>query len=201
MVKEKEGESILVPRRIHHAISDNGQFFRRMRNDHKVTIDHSGEQPPPRSKSKARSQVNGDAALPLITDQQESINSHSWETVHEDEDMTEGGDIPWVLHGSPDNIAKVRGALQRAIEQAQRQQQSSVGYLVLPDPRTYRFIIGQGGSQINSIRRQTGCKISVPRDQTQGEPIEISGSREGIEQAKDIILEVVHGSGNGGRTN
>ncbi|KAL8807769.1 MAG: hypothetical protein Q9200_004541 [Gallowayella weberi] len=198
LVKEQEGCTVQVPRRLHHTISDNGQFFRHLKNDHKVTVDHAGEQPPARTSGRSRSRQNDGRALPLITDQQEDSNGHSWETVDNDEGQTETGDIPWVLRGSPENITKAQNALQRAMEQARSQQQSSVGYLVLPDPRTYRFVIGQGGSQINAIRRKTGCKITVPRDQAKGEAIEIVGSKDGIEQAKDIILETVQNSGGGG---
>ncbi|KAL8868765.1 MAG: hypothetical protein Q9198_008072, partial [Flavoplaca austrocitrina] len=189
LVKEQEGTTIQVPRRFHHAISDNGQFFRRLRNDHKVTVDHDGQQPPARPSGGSRGPQKNDRALPLITDQPENINGHTWEIVDNNEHEAESGDIPWVLRGRRDNISKAQNELQRALEQACSQGQSSVGYLVLPDPRTYRFIIGQGGSQINRIRRQTGCKITVPRDQAKGEAIEIVGSKDGIEQAKDTILE------------
>ncbi|KAI4107368.1 MAG: hypothetical protein L6R37_001729 [Teloschistes peruensis] len=199
LVKDQEGATINVPRRLHHAVSDNGLIFRRLRNDHKVTVEHAGHQPPARQSSRSRlGQTNGNA-LPLITDQQDNIDGHLWETVDHEEGQSEEGDIPWVLHGSAENMAKAQEMLQKALEQAQRQQQSWVGYLTLPDPRTYRFVIGAGGSQINSIRQQTGCKINVPRDQAKGEPIEVVGSKDGIEQAKEKILEAVQNGGNGGR--
>ena len=196
LVKEQDGETVQIPRNMHHAVAENGQFFRRLRHDYRVTVDHAGQQPPAKPTMRSRAQVNGNAALPLITDEQDSTNWHSWEVLDvgaagEEED----GEIPWVLRGSSENVAKASKALQKAIEQAQGQQQSSTGYLMLPDPRTYRFVIGHGGSQINSIRRQTGCQITVPRDQAQGEAIEIIGSKEGVEQAKDIILDVVQNGG------
>lgn len=198
LVKAVGGETIQVPRRFHHTISNNGQFFRHLRADHKVTVDHAGQHPPPKPASATRSQANGAEALPLITDDQSSGGKHSWVVVDFNAEGKEEGDIPWILRGSSENVAKARTILERAIEQAQAQQQSSTGYLVLPDPRTYRYIVGQGGSQINSIRKQTGCKITVPRDQAKGEAIEIVGSREGVEHAKDIILDVVQNGGNGG---
>ena len=195
LIKDQDGEAFQVPRKYHQTISDNGQFFRRLRNDHQVTVDHAGHQPPKGATALPRTQVNGGASLPLITDDQDSTNSHSWEVVDGGQ-SAEKGEIPWILRGSPENVAKARAMLERAIEQAKTQQSQSIGYLVLPDPRTYRFIIGQGGSQINSIRKETGCRITVPRDQSQGSAIEIVGSKEGVEQAKDIILDVVQ---NGGR--
>ena len=194
MVKDQEGETFHVPRKYHQTISDNGQFFRRLRQDHKVTVDHAGHQPPHRSAAAARPQVNGSAQMPLITDDQDSNNNHHWEVVDSGESQEEG-EIPWILRGSPEGVAKAREMLEKAIEQAKNQQSQAVGYLVLPDPRTYRFIIGQGGSQISLIRRQTGCKITVPRDQSQGSAIEIVGSKEGVEHARDIILDVVQNGG------
>ena len=197
LVKEQEGETIQVPRGLHHVISDNGQVFRRLRNDHKVTIDHAGQQPPPKISAAPRSRVSAGGALPLITDDQDAMDNHSWEIVDKDTEGGEAGDIPWVLRGSPENVVKARATIQKALQQAQKQ--GSTGYLILPDPKTYRFIIGQGGSQINSIRKQTGCKITVPRDQAKGEAIEIVGSKEGVEQAKDIILETVRNGATNGR--
>ncbi len=195
LVKDQEGETFQVPRKYHQAVSDNGQFFRRLRNDHKVTVDHAGHQPPKRSAAPLpRPLINGGTSLPLITDDQDSIDTHSWELIDSGESAEEG-DIPWILRGSPESVAKARAILEKAIEQAKSQQSQSIGYLVLPDPKTYRFIIGQGGSQINTIRKETGCKISVPRDQSQGSAIEIVGSREGVEEARDIILDVVQNGG------
>ena len=194
MVKDQEGETFQVPRKYHQAISDNGQFFRRLRQDHKVTVDHAGHQPPQRSAAAARPQANGSAQMPLITDDQNSNDNHHWEIVNSGESQEEG-EIPWILRGSPEGVAKAREMLEKAIKQAKNQQSQAVGYLVLPDPRTYRFVIGQGGSQISLIRRETGCKITVPRDQSQGSAIEIVGSKEGVEHARDMILDVVQNGG------
>ncbi|KAF2837623.1 hypothetical protein M501DRAFT_184129 [Patellaria atrata CBS 101060] len=199
LVKEQEGITIDVPRYLHHTISDNGQFFRRLRNDHKVTVDHNGQQPPPKpaAASSQRNRVNG-GALPLITDDTSaSDDNYSWEIV--DAATADGDDstIPWVLRGSSENVAKVRSILEQALENAKKP--SSTGYLILPDPKTYRLVVGPGGSQVNSIRKKTGCKITVPRDQAKGEAIEIQGVREGVEEAKDIILNLIKNGGNSGR--
>ncbi|KAI8631058.1 putative RNA binding effector protein Scp160 [Xylariaceae sp. FL1651] len=193
MVKESQGETLQIPRMYHNAISENGQFFRRLRTDHKVTVDHAGQEPPP--KSKATNTRANTGALPLITDDAESAaDAHSWTIV--DTASSEEGDIPWVLKGNQDNIERAKKAIAQALEQAQKN--SSTGYLVLPDPSTYRLVIGTGGSKVNAIRKQSGCKINVPRDQAKDEAIEILGSREGCEKAKDLILEAVR-EGQAGR--
>ncbi len=201
LIKDQDGETVQVPRRLHHAISDNGQFFRRLRTDHHVTVDHAGHHPPPRpSAPEPRARTNG-GALPLITDDQDQPETISWEIQDHNSDSTDSagadaGNIPWILRGDPTNTAKARALLQQALEQAQ--QHSATGYLILPDPRTYRFVVGPGGSQINELRRKTGCRIMVPRDQAKGEAIEIVGSRQGVEEAKERILGLVRDGGSGG---
>nr|POF20132.1 vigilin 1 [Quercus suber] len=189
ITKDQEGETINIPRRFHHTIADNGQFFRRLRNDHKVTVDHAGERPPPKPAAPAPGRSNG-GVMPLITDDPAAKSSeHSWEA-HPLHSSTEDGDIPWVLSGNnAETIAAARAKLERALEECNKH--DTTGYLILPDPRAYRHVIGPQGSEINRIRKKTGTKIQVPRDQSQGEAIEITGDRAGVEEARDIILEIV----------
>ncbi|KAK8046612.1 hypothetical protein PG996_014676 [Apiospora saccharicola] len=185
-IKEQEGETVQVPRKYHNAISDNGAFFRKLRNDHKVTVDHAGQSTPSKAKPSSARANNG--PTPLITDDPEqAAEAHSWNIV--DTASTEEGEIPWVLRGNAENVERVKKLIASALEQAQKN--TATGYLVLPDPSTYRYVIGQGGSKVNAIRKQSGCKITVPRDQARDEAIEINGSREGCEIAKDLILEAV----------
>ncbi|KAK4201078.1 hypothetical protein QBC40DRAFT_278797 [Triangularia verruculosa] len=185
LVKEQPGETVQVPRALHHAISNNGQIFRKFRNDFGVTVDHAGQAVPPRP---AAPDARSNGALPLITDDEETTaDAHSWKVV--EGASSEEGEIPWVLRGSAESIEKAKKAIETALEQAKKQ--DATGYLILPDPRTYRFVIGQGGSKVNSIRKQSGCKITVPRDQAKGEAIEVVGTKEGVEKAKDLILAAV----------
>ncbi|KAK0641207.1 hypothetical protein B0T16DRAFT_211120 [Cercophora newfieldiana] len=186
LIKEQEGETVQVPRALHHAVANNGQFFRRLKSDHQVTVDHAGAAIP--AKPAAANARANSGALPLITDDAEATaDVHSWNIV--ESTSTEEGEIPWVLRGSPESIEKAKKAIDAALEQAKKQ--NATGYLILPDPKTYRYVIGQGGSKVNSIRKQSGCKITVPRDQAQGEAIEVVGTKEGVEKAKDLILAAV----------
>lgn len=195
LVKEEEGETIAVPRNLHHAISDNGQFFRKLKKDYQVNVDHAGHKIPPKPAAPSNTRANT-SALPLITDDQEtSVDLHSWNVVNV-LDSSMDGEIPWILRGSPESVAKAKASLNAALEQAR--ENTTTGYLVLPDPRTYRYVIGQGGSKVNNIRKQTGCKITVPRDQAKDEAIEVCGSAEGVEKAKELILQAVkEGMSNG----
>lgn len=200
MLKDQQGETVEVPRHLHHAVSDNGTFFRRLRNDYQVTVDHAGQQIPPRPASDDSREIsNGASSLPLITDDpSESVDAHSWRVIEPESSSTttsSSGTIPWVLLGTGDNVTRAKSALEKSIAAAS--QQSFTGYLILPDPKTYRFVVGQGGSQINAIRKKTHCRINVPKDQARGEAIEVKGSKEGVEEAKEMILEAVRAGLNG----
>jgi rRNA processing protein Krr1/Pno1 len=185
LVKQQEGETIQIPRSMHHSVSNAGQIFRQLRNNHQVTVDHAGHPVPP--KPDASSRASG-GALPLITDDADATaDAHSWKVVKTG--SGEEGDIPWVLRGTPENVAKAKDVIQKSLEQARKN--DATGYLVLPDPRTYRHVIGPNGSKVNSIRKQSNCRIQVPRDQSTEEAIEIVGSEKGVEIAKDLILAAV----------
>lgn len=185
LIKQQQGEAIQVPRNLHHSISNGGQFFRQLRNNHQVTVDHAGQPLPPKPDTATRS---NEGALPLITDDDATAaDAHSWKVIQLD--SGDEGDFPWVLRGSAENVEKAKEAIAKAIEQAKKS--DATGYLVLPDPRTYRHVIGPNGSKVNSIRKQSNCKIQVPRDQAKDEAIEIIGTRDGVELAKDLILVAV----------
>lgn len=188
---DQESRTLLVPRRIHHALSDDENIFLRLRRNYEVTVGHAGENPPPKSPKAKHTPNHGQKTLPLITDEQNAAENYKWEVLDPGSAEEEGGVIPWVLRGPSAGVDQALVALEKAIEGALTRQQSSTGYLVLPDAGSHRFIVGQRGSQINAIREQTGCRITIPRDQAEGEAIEIVGSREQVESARDIILEIV----------
>lgn len=192
LVKDQEKESVQVPRSLHHSIADT-RLFSRLRAEYDVGVDHGGQSIPPRPSSSGQARANGSATLPLITDeQQDSVNNYVWDVV--ENDLRDDGSIPWILKGSTDNVSKAKAVIIQALEEAKAQ--TSTGYLILPDPKTYRFVIGPGGAKINEIRAKTGCRIMVPRNQASGEAIEVVGGREGVDAARDYILEAVrHGNG------
>ncbi|KAK0249226.1 hypothetical protein B0A54_17272 [Friedmanniomyces endolithicus] len=189
ITKDQEGETMAVPRRFHHTVANNGQFFRNLRNNHQVTVDHAGQRPPAKPSTPTPNRAAG-AAMPLITDDPSAeADNHHWE-LHELNSSAEDGEIPWVLSGpSPEALAAARSKLERALQEAQKQ--DSIGFLILPDPRAHRHVIGQGGSVINRIRKESGANIQVPKDQTRGEAIQITGTKDGVESARDAILEVL----------
>ncbi|CAK7265494.1 hypothetical protein SEPCBS119000_001540 [Sporothrix epigloea] len=185
LIKEQHATKIDVPRRLHHTISNNGQLFRRLRNENRVTIDHAGQTVPPRPAATA---TNGSSSLPLITDDENAADgAHSWRVV--EVSSTETGDIPWVLHGTPENVEKAKKVIEKAIEQSGKS--NATGYLVLPDSKLFRHVVGHAGKKIDSIRKQSGCQIFVPQSKGSQEAIEVIGTTDGIETARELILAAV----------
>ncbi|TKX24833.1 KH domain-containing protein 3 [Elsinoe australis] len=190
LTKDQEGTTLQIPIKYHNAVADNGQLFRRLRSDHKVTVDHAGQKPP--AKTAAPTPKRG-GAVPLITDEAPSSDSHSWEmhSLHADDSE---GTIPWVLSGSSgDEVNKAKERIERALQEAQKS--DTIGFLILPDPRSYRLVIGPGGAEINRIRKETGTKVQVPGGKKggsgEGEAIEIVGTKDGVEKAREEILNAV----------
>lgn len=195
---DQESKTIQVPRRIHHALSDDDNIFLRLRRNYEVTVSHAGANPPANPAKAKWSPNRGPEILPLISGERHAAENHMWEVSDPSSAEQEEGVIPWVLRGPSDGVGKALVAVEKAIQEASTRQQCSTGYLVLPDAGSHRFIVGQRGSQIKAIREQTGCRISIPRDQAEGEAIEIVGSREEVESAKDIILDIVRKRGQRG---
>lgn len=190
-VKDEEGETIMVPRRLYHTITDGGDFVRQLYKQYKVKVNHNNEPRPLKPEDQKRT-ANGN--LPLITDEEETSQNYTWEI--EEASQGEDGDYPWVLVGAPEDVAQAKADVEAAVEAAEAAGgQFYIGYLTLPDPSKYRYVVGHGGSQVNKIRRDTGCRITIPRNQSNGEAITIYGSKEGLEEAKSIILGLVHQDG------
>jgi transcription antitermination factor NusA-like protein len=204
LLKEQSTATVQVPRHLHHLVSDDGAIFRKLRNELGVTVDHAGARPPPRPQAagpKRGGRPAGAGAMPLITDDPEqAADSHAWELVaSEPAAEADAGDaaktIPWALRGSEEKVARAREMIERAVERAGKP--TATGYLVLPDARLYRYVIGQSGATVNGIRAKTGTAITVPRqgggggEGGVGEAIEIRGEAKGVEEARDLILEAV----------
>ena len=193
-----------MPHRLHHVIAnaEGGNYLRNLRNRSKVTVDHDGQPRPPRPEARIAAVAH--ANMPFITDDSSNAPTadpadHTWET-HQAVGAADADDptIPWILRSSDAAaVAKAKASIEAAMTDAE---QSATGFLILPDARMNRYVIGPQGQTINEIRHATGCKIDVPKAATVGQAIQIRGSVEGIDQAKDAILDaVVAGTSRGGR--
>lgn len=176
LVKVPESETIMIPRSLHRSIADGGAFIRRVRSDYKVSIDHQGHELP---KVQRPTPTPNGARL----DDEESEYGFSIQEVH----SSESGDIPWTLKGTLDGISKASAALHKARQAAA--QQTHIATLSVPAQK-HRFIIGQGGSVINSIRETSSTRIDVPKSNS-SELITIKGTEAGCMKARDMIIEAI----------
>lgn len=195
LLQDQHSETVQVPRHLHHAVSDNGAFIRHLRRDVSVNVDYAGVAIPEKDKATG-SRETDKASLPLIIDDPASAaNAHTWNIVENNIEPAAGEEnltIPWVLSGTQENVERAKSEIEKGIHSVDVS--SATGYLVLPDPRKYRLVIGPGGSRINEIRRRTGCKIQVPKNHNLGEAIEIVGPKEQLQEACNLVLEAAeHG--------
>ncbi|KAI9666892.1 MAG: hypothetical protein M1831_001397 [Alyxoria varia] len=197
MLRKQEGETVDVPAYLHALLAEpgDGNLAKSLRRELRVTTDYP-KQSAPRSDT-LRPIANGatTSSLPLITDDTHvsegaDVNiQHSWDVAAPSAKDEDGSTISWVLKGEPDNVAKAKERVLEAIKDAE---ETHIGNLGLADSGMYGLIIGPQGSTINRIRKQTGCKIDVPQQGSTGGAVVIRGGKEGIEQAKEMILETVN---------
>lgn len=202
LTKQSDGVTVMVPRSLHHTISNDGRIFRDLSRQG-IKVDHKGQQPP---KKPAPTELSGRRAnkadAPLITDDPADSSLFSFDIVSMNSASdSETGDIAWVLIGnrdaSEDAIAKAQRQIEESIRKAE--EPKHIGYLRLADPKMHRHVIGSRGATINSIRKKTGCDIQVPggnKSQNDGEEITIIGAKDGVELARDLILDEIERAGN-----
>ncbi|RPA71329.1 hypothetical protein BJ508DRAFT_419956 [Ascobolus immersus RN42] len=187
LVKDDEGTDINVPAAFASELLDGGALLRELRNKFSVVLDQKTAAPAGR-KQPVRAATE---SMPLITDAPDAKAQvvTSW-TVESGLERADGNEVSWTLRGPLDKRAEAKEFIEKAVEAAKT---SSTGYLILSDPSKYRLIVGPGGSTVNGIRKKTGCKITIPRANSDEEAIIITGSEDGCLRARDFIVEIVNG--------
>jgi len=179
-VKSGDGITISVPRCLHHRLCNDGRTKVQLRQKFQVYVGHEGADLPP-----LKSSSNG--VLGRIDDNEER---YSWHVVEDSVDLSDDSTIPWKLRGSTDtNIQKAKEFLENMISSL-HDQGNCVGYLGIP-PEHHHLVIGKGGAKIGVVRDETGCTVDVPRRGDGNDTIVIRGSKEGVERAKEMIVESV----------
>ncbi|RUP31689.1 hypothetical protein BC936DRAFT_138607, partial [Jimgerdemannia flammicorona] len=197
--------TIQVPRKYHRAIAGTNQStYRRLRNELNVVVDHGGEPEPKAKAPKPKKQptavatpVNGGGAR--IGDAAEKEDTAAeldlpFEIV-ENEDAEEG-EITWHFKGEKKNVEKAEKIVLDLLEETKRNVHTHTGYLAVPQ-HLLRHVIGRGGSTISRIRDRSGCRIDVPHGKGD-EIIVLTGTRESLEEARTLIIEVLERSNSNG---
>ncbi|XP_071779022.1 tudor and KH domain-containing protein isoform X2 [Centroberyx gerrardi] len=98
--------------------------------------------------------------------------------------------VCFLLHGSPEQVLLARCVLENLATDCEPATE------VLEVPQTaYGRIIGRGGESLKLITRTTGARVVCPKERTQGleakGKVTITGTRQEVRQAKEMILEKV----------
>ncbi|KAG1734692.1 uncharacterized protein EDB91DRAFT_1146341 [Suillus paluster] len=150
---------VSVPLKYHHAISQQGHFFRTLRN-FGVSVEQSAKPQKP-AVPTAPPQNGSTTARIDDTEDVPSVEIH-WHVAENYLDAEEG-DSEWTLKGSDAaGLERAQSLIQEAIEQAAAM--TCVGFLTLPDRSAFPRIVGSKGSNVSRLRNETGADITVGRD-------------------------------------
>ncbi|EIW83125.1 hypothetical protein CONPUDRAFT_81194 [Coniophora puteana RWD-64-598 SS2] len=184
-VKAPPPESITavvsVPLKYHHAISQQGGFFRTLRS-YGVQVDQSAM--PQKSAVPTAPPQSGSSEARIDDDDSEVPANITWQVGPNYQDAEEG-DSQWTLKARDDGaLERAQVAIQEAIQQAENM--THVGFLTLPDRSAFPRIVGAKGANVMRLRNETGADITVSRESSD---IIIIGSETAVEAAKDAILK------------
>ncbi|KAG5221278.1 Vigilin [Salix suchowensis] len=174
-------DTVEVPLKYHHAISQQGQFF--LGPSSEIGNSHS---PEATSTSTAR-----------IDEVEEDVETGvQWEVIPNYQDAEEGNST-WTLKAHDQaGLEQALKSIADAIAQAERM--THVGFLTLPNRSSFPKIVGTKGSNVSRLRVDTGADITVSRDTN---TIVIIGAEADILAAKDAILNIASNPGRGQRRN
>ncbi|KAF9075421.1 hypothetical protein BDP27DRAFT_1212369 [Rhodocollybia butyracea] len=152
--------TVSVPLKYHHAISQQGQFFRNLRN-FGVQVDQSVQAQKPVVPSKPASS-NGEATARIDEEEDSTVPEIEWEVAPNYQDGEEGDSV-WTLKArDQEGLDRAQKLIQEAIGHAERM--SFVGFLTLPDRSAFPRIVGSKGANVMRLRSETGADITVSRE-------------------------------------
>jgi hypothetical protein len=149
---------VSVPLKYHHAISQQGSFFRNLRS-YGVHVEQSVH--PQKSAVPTHPPLNT-ASTPRIDDTEEDAPESNWQVTPNYQDAEEG-DSEWTLKSKDAaSLERAQSDIQAAIELAEAM--THVGFLTLADRSAFPKIVGSKGSNVARLRAETGADITVSRD-------------------------------------
>lgn len=152
--------TVSVPLKYHHAISQQGSFFRTLRS-FGVQVDQSAH--PQKSAVPPRPAPSAEAASARIDDAEDDAAIETQWQVQANYLDAEEGDSQWTLKARDQaGLERAQKAVQDAIDGAARM--SHVGFLTLPDRSTFPRIVGSKGANVTRLRAETGADITVSRE-------------------------------------
>ncbi|XP_006460828.1 hypothetical protein AGABI2DRAFT_221059 [Agaricus bisporus var. bisporus H97] len=172
-----------VPLKYHHAIAQQGAFYRNLR-----SIGVRVEQSIQPTQAAVPTGPSSNAVPSARIDEEvedESMANVKW-VVEPNYQDTEEGESVWTLKAhDQEGLDKAQNLIAEAIKHAE--QMSHVGYLTMPDKSSFPRIVGSKGVNVSRLRQETGADITVSREDT---TITIIGSEADIEAAKTAIIKI-----------
>ncbi|TCD71269.1 hypothetical protein EIP91_011748 [Steccherinum ochraceum] len=188
-IKPPAAESITakmsVPLKYHHAVAQQGNFFRSLRS-YGVQVEQSKQASGPAVPVRPTASSGNAATEARIDDpddEDSAIVEAQWQVTSNYQE-TEDGDSEWTFKARDQaGLEKALKLTQEAIAHAEKM--SHVGFLTLPDRSLFPRIVGSKGANVARLRAESGADITVSREDS---TIVIVGSEEAIHTAKDAIL-------------
>ena len=149
---------VSVPLKYHHAISQQGNFFRNLRS-YGVHVEQSVY---PQKSAVPTPPPQNAAFTARIDDAQDDAQESNWQVGPNYQDAEEG-DSEWTLKAKDsESLERAQSDIKVAIEQAEAM--THVGFLTLTDRSAFPRIVGTKGANIARLRAQTSADITVSRD-------------------------------------
>lgn len=170
---------VSVPLKYHHAISQQGSFFRNLRS-YGVQVDQSVH--PQKSAIPTHPPQNA-APTARIDDAEDDVLESNWQVAPNYQDAEEG-DSEWTLKAKDSaSLELAQSDIKAAIEQAEAM--THAGFLTLADRSAFPRIVGTKGSNVARLRAETGADITVSRDSN---VIVIIGASPMLPQSESVKL-------------
>ncbi|WRT70206.1 uncharacterized protein IL334_007201 [Kwoniella shivajii] len=192
-------KTISIPTKYYHAIADQQNLIRQIRNVGGFITIPSAPPKPTTPKTSSKSNGNDLAAKTARIDLSGGGEGESndvegdFEIIENYQDAPEG-EQEWSVRGKEEDLDKAVKVLEDAVEKAKSA--THVGLLTGLPRSAFPRIIGSKGATISRIRAETGADVQVSKDD---DLITITGDESSVLQAKDSILSIVSRPGRGDR--
>ncbi len=153
--------TINVPLKYHHAVSQQGAFFRSLRSLN-VQVEQSASPKNPAVPPRPAPSIESTTARIDDPEDGTTVVEAQWQVAPNYQDAEEGEAV-WTFK-APDEAAleKALQITRDAIEHAEGM--SHVGFLTLPDRSAFPRIVGAKGSNVARLRAESKADITVSRE-------------------------------------
>lgn len=149
-----------MPLKYHHAVTQQGNFFRTLRSFH-VQVEQSAVPKSPAVPPRPAAE-NG-ASTARIDDPEEGATVEAeWQVVPNYQDAEEGEAV-WTFKAADQaSLDKALELTRDALKHAE--EMSHVGFLTLPDRSAFPRIVGAKGANVARLRAESQADITVSRE-------------------------------------